>query len=182
MADRGHGCLDGCSPGVDVEVVLEGGVGGTWFGSLRGGEGAYRLVHETKSDLVVVLILGGDLRPKAGELSVGRTALTDNGAVPARVVVDVDNAECSAGVQAALDLGIVGIPVVRVERAAEVVVEEKLPADWDAEGIHSAVSEEVVHLVDACLAGVDDTRCLAGAVDGAAEVETGDLLVLWLLK
>lgn len=72
-------------------------------------------------------------------------------------------------------MGIVGIPVVRVERAAEVVVEEKLPADWDAKGVHSAVSEEVVHLVDACLAGVDDTRCLAGAVDGAAEIEAGDL-------
>lgn len=62
------------------------------------GEGAYRLVHETKSNLVVVLVLCRDLRPEADELGIGRTALTDNGAVPARVVVDVDDAECSAGV------------------------------------------------------------------------------------
>lgn len=139
---------------------------------------SYWLVHETKSDPVVVLILGCDLRPKTGKLSVGRTALANDRAIPASIVVDVDDAKRSAGVKTALNLGVVGVPVVGVEGATEVVVEEELPADRNAEGVHSRILVEVVHLVDARLAWVYNTSRLAGTVDGAAEVETGDLLVL----
>jgi hypothetical protein len=34
----------------------------------------------------------------------------------------------------------------------------------------------MLHLIDADLAGVDDVGGLAGSIDGAAEVEAGDLV------
>lgn len=134
----------------------------------------YRLVHHAESNLGVALVLGGNLRPDAGELGVGRTALADNGAVPAAVVVEVDDTQCSAGIQAALDLLVVGGPVVGVEGAAD-AVDEVLPTDGDTEGVEAVVVDEVLHLVEAGLARVDDAAGVAGAVGSAAEVETSDL-------
>jgi hypothetical protein len=90
--------------------------------------------------------------------------------------VDVNNAKRCAGVEAALDLLVIRVPVVGVEGAAEVVVQEELPSDWDAEGVQAVVFGEVLHLVDADLAGVDDVGGLARSVDGAAKVEAGDLM------
>ena len=137
---------------------------------------AYRLVHQTKGNLAVPLVLRRNLRPKASELSVRRTALTNDRTVPTGVVVDVNDAKCSAGVQAALDQLVVRGPVVGVKGAAEVVVDQELPSDRNAEGVQTVVSDEVLYLVDADLAGVDNVGGLAGSVDGAAEVEAGDLM------
>ena len=138
-------------------------------------EDTYRLVHDAKGDLVVALVLGGNLRPKAGEVSVGGTALADNLAVPAGVVVDVDNAESGAGGQAVLDLLIVDGPVGGAEGTADLVVDEELPADGDTEGVEAVVLDEVVHLVEAVLAGCEAGARVASAISAAAEVETGDL-------
>ena len=138
-------------------------------------EDTYRLVHDAKGDLVVALVLGGNLRPKAGELSVGGTALANDLAVPAGVVVDVDNAEGSAGGQAVLDLLIVDGPVGGAEGAADLVVDEELPADGDTEGVEAVVLDEVVHLVEAVLAGCEAGARVASAISAAAEVETGNL-------
>jgi hypothetical protein len=154
LADGGHAGLDGGGPGVDSDIV--------------------GLVHETKGDLVVVLVLGGDLRPDAGEVVVGGSALADDGAVPAGVVVEVDDAEGGAGGQAALDLGVVDLPVGCVEGAAD-GVDEVLPADGETEGVESVVFDEVVHLVEAGLARVDDVAGGASTVGTATEVETSDL-------
>lgn len=137
--------------------------------------GTYRLVHDAKGNLVVALVLGGNLRPKAGELSVGGAALTDDLAVPAGVVVDVNNAESSACGQAVLDLLVVDSPVGGAESAADLVVDEELPADGDAEGVEAVVLDEVVHLVKAVLAGCEAGARAASAISAAAEVETGDL-------
>jgi hypothetical protein len=137
---------------------------------------AYRFVHQTKGNLVVALVLSRNLRPQAGELGVCRSALANNSTVPAGVVVDVNNAKRSAGVQAALDHLVVRGPVGGVEGAAEVVVEQELPSDRNAEGVQAVVLDEVLYLVDADLARVDDACCLTSSVDGAAEVETSDLM------
>ena len=136
---------------------------------------AYGLVHQAKCDPAVALVLGRDLRPKAGELGVCRTALTNDRSVPTGVVVDVNDAKRSTGVQTSLDLSVVRGPIVGVERATKVVVEEVLPSDRNAEGVQAVVFDKVLHLVETDLAGVDDTAGLAGSIDGAAEVESGDL-------
>jgi len=90
--------------------------------------------------------------------------------------VDVDDAERCAGVQATLDQLVVRGPVVGIEGAAKVVVEQELPSDWNAEGIQAIVSDEMLYLIDANLSGVDDVGGFAGSVDGAAKVEAGDLM------
>ena len=138
-------------------------------------EDTYRLVHDAKGDLVVALVLGSNLRPKAGEVSVGGTALANDLAVPAGVVVDVDNAESCAGGQAVLDLLVVDSPVGGAEGAADLVVDEELPADGDAEGVEAVVLDEVVHLVEAILAGRKAGARVASAISAATEVKTGDL-------
>lgn len=91
---------------------------------------AYRLVHQTKCNLIVALVLRRDLRPKTGELGVSGTTLTHDGTVPTSIIVDINNAKCSARVQAALDLSVVGLPVVGIEGAPKVVVEEELPSNY----------------------------------------------------
>lgn len=138
-------------------------------------EDTYRLVHDAKGDLVVALVLGSNLRPKAGEVSVGGTALANDLAVPAGVVVDVDNAKSSACGQAVLDLLVVDGPVGGAEGAADLVVDEELPADGDTEGVEAVVLDEVVHLVKAILAGRKAGARVASAISAAAEVETGNL-------
>jgi hypothetical protein len=133
----------------------------------------YRLVHHTKGNLSVALVLGSNLRPKASKLDVGRTALTNNGAVPATVVVHIDDAHLSTSIQAALDLFVVGGPVVCVEGATN-GVHKVLPANGKAEGVEAIVGDEVLHLVETGLARVDNVAA-ARAVGSTAKVETGDL-------
>lgn len=55
-------------------------------------EFTHRFVHQSKGNLAIAFEFGCELTPKARELSVGRTALSDDPAVPTRVVVDIDNA------------------------------------------------------------------------------------------
>ena len=139
---------------------------------------AYRLVHQTKGNLAVPLVLRRNLRPKASELSVRRTALTNDRTVPTGVVVDVNDAKCSAGVQTALDQLVVRGPVVGVEGAAKVVVEQELPSDRKAEGVQAIVLDEMLDLVNADLPGIHNVGGLAGSIDGATKVEAGDLVAI----
>jgi hypothetical protein len=90
--------------------------------------------------------------------------------------VNINDAKRCAGVQAALNLLVVRGPGVGIEGAAEVVVQKELPSDRDAEGVQAVVFDEVLHLVYTNLAGVNDVGGLARSVDGAAEVEAGDLM------
>ena len=55
--------------------------------------------------------------------------MANDGTVPTSVVVDVNNAKRSTGVQATLNLSIVGLPVVGIESATQVVVEKELPSN-----------------------------------------------------
>jgi len=127
LTDGGDSGLDGGGPCVDVEVVL-------WcvlacLVLFQASVSTYRLVHQTKGYLVVALVLRRNLRPKTGELGVGRASLAYDGTVPTSIVVDVNNAKRGTGVQATLDLSIVGLPVVGIECTTKVVVEKELPAD-----------------------------------------------------
>jgi len=143
------------------------------IGSRVLGGKTYGLVHHTEGDLGVALVLGSNLRPKAGKLDVGRTALANNSAIPAAVVVHVDDAHGGTGIQAALDLLVVGGPVVGVEGTAD-GVDQVLPADRETESVEAIVSNEVLHLVETSLARVDNVAA-ARAVSSTAEVETSDL-------
>lgn len=173
LADGGDGCLDGGGPLADVDVVLvEKSVWWIKMGRLKLVM-TYRLVHDAESDLIVALVLGGNLRPEAGKFGVAGTALADNGAVPAGIVVNVDNAHGSTGSQAVLDLGVEDAPVLGVESAAD-GVDEVLPADRNTEGVESVIVDEVLHLVKTGLAG-DLVGVGACAVSAAAEVKTGDV-------
>lgn len=137
-------------------------------------EKTYRLVHHTESNLGVALVFGSNLRPKARELGIGRAALSNDSAVPAGVVVDVDNAHGRTSVQAALDLLIKSRPVLRVESTANTVHKE-LPAHRNAEGVEAVVVDEVLHLVETGLAGVDNAASGASAVSSATKIEASDL-------
>lgn len=73
LTDGGHGSLNGGSPGGDGSKIVG-------------------LVHDAEGDLGLGGVFGSQLRPERGELRVCGTALSDDGAVPARVVVDVNDA------------------------------------------------------------------------------------------
>lgn len=95
--------------------------------------------------------------------------------------MDVDNAEGSAGGQAVLDLLVVDSPVSGAEGTADLVVDEELPADGDTEGVEAVVLDEVVHLVEAVLAGCEAGARVASAISTAAEVETGNLCAVLVI-
>ena len=64
------------------------------------------LVHDAHHNIAVVLVLGGQLAPKACKLRVRGPALVDDLPVPSSVVVDIDNA-VSTSEQASLHQRIV---------------------------------------------------------------------------
>lgn len=72
--DGGDGRLDGVGPGADGQVV--------------------RLVHDAKDDVCVVGVLCGKRGPESSELLIGGSGggLANDVAVPAGIVVDVDDA------------------------------------------------------------------------------------------
>jgi hypothetical protein len=128
LADSSDSSLDGGGPGVDVLKIVG-------------------LVHETESDLGLRSVLGSKLRPHRGELSVGgTTAAANNLAVPAGVVVEVEDTELSTGVQAVGHLLIVLGEEGGVEVTAELAVDKVLPANGETESVELVVLDEVLHL------------------------------------
>ena len=125
-ADGVDGGLEGVGPDADVEVV--------------------GLVHQAEDDVGLAGVGLGELGPEGGEVVVGGAALADDVAVPAGVVVDVDDA-VGAGGQAGSHDVVVGGEEVGVERTAEHSVDEVLPADGEAEDIEAVISGEMVHLI-----------------------------------
>ena len=93
-----------------------------------------RLIHNAKNNLPVVPVVFRQLNPQACELLVGGTALPDDGVVPSSIVVHVQDA-VGAGLEARLHEAIVLLEDCLVERAAEVEVDEILPADGKAEDV-----------------------------------------------
>jgi hypothetical protein len=128
LADGGDGGLDGGGPCVDVEVMLRSVL--VYCAQIKASIPTHRLVHETKGDLVVALVLRRNLRPEAGELGISGTTLAHDSTVPPSVVVNVNDAKRGTGVKAALDESIVGLPVVGIEGATKVVVQKELPSNY----------------------------------------------------
>lgn len=89
------------------------------------------LVHEAEDHLLAGGILGRELAPEVCELSVGRSALTDNEGIDAGVVVEVNSTIC-AGCEAGLHQLVIGCEVRGVECAPYVVIGEILPRNsWE---------------------------------------------------
>lgn len=151
-SDRG---LDGLGPGGDGQVV--------------------GLVHDAEDDVGVVGVLCSKRRPERGKLVVGGTALADDLAVPAGVVVDVDDALGSRGEAARHQVVVVG-KVGGVEVAADDVVGEVLPADAETKHVQVVAAREVLHL-----RGTSAARDVGDAIDGAlavgvaAEIKAGNV-------
>ena len=61
-----------------------------------------RLIHDTKDDPGLALVLSRKLTPNAGELCIGWTTLPNNSSIPACIVVNVDDA-CSTCSKAGLN-------------------------------------------------------------------------------
>lgn len=177
VLDKGSG---GGVVGTGEKEVLRGGTGladgsdGSLDGSSPGGHGkVVGLVHQAERDVLLRLVLGSDLRPDIGELGVCGSTLTDDAAVPAGVVVQVDDAE-GAGGQAALHQLVVSSENGSIKSTAKCVLGEILPADGQAVGVKLIGGGKVLHLRNAVSAGVYvSTR--TGSVSGAAEVESSDV-------
>lgn len=116
-----------------------------------------RLVHQPEGDARVVAVLGRKLTPQAVELRIRGTPwrLRNDIPVPPRIVVDVYDTEGCAGIQTALDQGVVVGEVCRVQGTAEVVVHEVLPGDWETEGVEAILLHEVIHLLEGGAVGND---------------------------
>ena len=90
-----------------------------------------RLVHDAHNDVTAARVLGCQLTPEVSELIVRRPALANDLPVPAGVIVDINDA-MGARRQASLHQLIVLADVRRIERSAEVVVDEELPSNGQA--------------------------------------------------
>ena len=152
LANGSDSGLNGGGPGADDKVV--------W------------LVHDTKGNLVVVGVLGSELRPEGAELGVGWATLADDLAVPAGVVVDINDTKGSTRIQAASDETVVVGKVGRVKSSTKHVVDEVLPADWETESVKLGVLDEVVHLGGASSSDIVSAADGAGTVGTTAKVET----------
>lgn len=111
------------------------------------------------------------MTPEAGELSVGRSTLTDNLAVPASAVVNVNDTHSSSRAQAALYELVIVAEVRGIEGTTELIIDKVLPPDRQSESIQAVVSDKVFDLADAGAARVDDPRDGAGTVCTTAEIE-----------
>lgn len=126
--------------------------------------------------LNIICTLDLQLPPRVGQMLIRHraTRLANDVAIPARVVVQVDDA-LGAGIQARLHQRIVLGEICGVEVDAELVVRQVLPCDGQAEDVQSEVVPEVLHLPDT----VGATILGQGRVDladvGAAVFEDGEV-------
>ena len=163
---------------VEAQVVMSRSC---WRGLVRGWMNetdwgkAYRLVHYAKSDFRVALVLRCELGPETRELRIGRPALTNDSSVPAGVIVDIDDTQRGASVQAALHKLVVVTGVGRVQVPAQLAVDEVLPANRKTESVEVVVLDEMRHLVITGLAGWVGFGDGASPVCPTAEVETSDV-------
>ena len=117
--------LDAGGPGGHVEVV--------------------RLVHQAEDDVALRGVFLRELGPETGKLRIRWSALADDAAVPAGVVVHVEDAE-SAGCETRLHDVVVGAEEALVQRTSEIVVDEVLPSDGKAKEVELVIRHKVLHL------------------------------------
>jgi hypothetical protein len=103
-----------------------------------------RFVHQPKDDLSVRAVLLGQLFPDASQLSVGRSTLSDDPAVPSSIVVQVEDGVSALG-EGVLDELVVSGEPGRVEGPAELTTDGGVPAKGKSEDV-GAVLDKVVDL------------------------------------
>ena len=148
----GREAADGVVVGAGEEDHLGCGAGGAdgRDGLLEGGgpfahDDAVGLVHQSENDLFLRGVFLGELGPEAAELVVGRTALADDAAVPASVVVQVEDTVCAGGETRLHDV-VVGAEETCVKRTSKIVVDEVLPSDRKTKQVESVILRKVLHL------------------------------------
>ena len=171
-----RGCVvsSGDEDHLGLGACLADGVDGSLGGVGPGGHGeVVGLVHQAESDLALRRVLGRDLGPDISELVVGWAALADDLAVPAGVVVEVDEAD-SAGGQAALDELVVGSSDSGIKGTTELVADKVLPSDGKTVDVKLVILGEVLHLSNSVRTGVD-VGSAAGSRCVASEIETSNV-------
>ena len=108
-----------------------------------------RLVHQPEHDLGLPRILLGQLGPNASELSIGRSALTDNPTVPSSVVVEVQDGISSLAQDVLNELVVLSEPR-GVEVPAQGATDGRVPAKGKSEDVGSVLAK----VVDLGLGGV----------------------------
>lgn len=100
-----------------------------------------RFVHDAKDDFRVVLVFRSELRPQAGELLVGGSALGDDSSVPSGVVVHVEDDEWVARLpESRLNGSIISREELRIDCATNGGCHQ-LPRKGNSEYIHALCSE-----------------------------------------
>lgn len=119
-------------------------------------------------------VLGCKLTPDRGELRSRRaTTAADNSTIPASIVVQINDAQFSARVQAISDLGIVFGKEGAIEGTTESAANEILPSDRNTESVQLVIFDEVVHLILTGGRGVNVGTAVAVCVH--SEIEAGDV-------
>lgn len=103
------------------------------------------LVHDSKGDLGGIGIFCSYLTPEACELCVCWSALTDNTSVPARIIMDIDDASCTSPKTRLNELIILG-KVRSIQYAPNYIVGEILPSYREPEKIEVVIFDKMRHL------------------------------------
>lgn len=106
-----------------------------------------RLVHETKDHTGIACVMCGKGLPQLCKVSISRTAgaLADDFAVPASIVVDINDA-VATGIQACFHEGIVFGEIGWVERSTDHIVGQILPCNGQSVDVEPNVLREMLHL------------------------------------
>lgn len=127
-------------------AVVTNGIDGLLDGGGPGGHNkVVRLVHYAEDDVFLRGVLLGELGPEIAKLVVRWSALADDAAVPAGIVVHVEDAE-GAGGETRFHEFVVGAEKALVQRTSKVVVDEVLPSDGKAKDIELVIRHKVLHL------------------------------------
>ena len=102
-------------------------------------------VDKAKDDFRLGSIFGGELGPERDKISVWRATLTNNSAIPACVVVDIDDAR-SASFETCLDNAIVCSQELGVEVRPQSITDKGLPSNRKTEHVQFIVFYKMLHL------------------------------------
>ena len=115
-----------------------------------------RFVHESHDNVRRSLVLPRQLAPQVPKLLSRGTTLANNLAVPATVVVDVENA-FGARLEATLHQSVEHFEMLLIDGTTG-GRGQVLPADWQPEDVHFVLARETGHLGCAVASSTRDAR------------------------
>ena len=101
-----------------------------------------RLVHQPEHDFRLPSVLFGQLGPNAGELSIGRSTLTDNRPVPSGIVVEVQDGISSLAQDVLNELVVLSEPR-GIEVSAQGTPDSGVPAKGKSEDVGSVLAKVI---------------------------------------